>query len=365
MRLISVLTALVVGLLLYAFVMERDTLRALAGAEPAAASAAETADDGEAADAVAVAVVAQRSQAQNVESGVVLRGRTEARRRVVVQAETTGLVISEPLRRGAQVEAGDLLCEIDPGTRPAQLSEAKARLSEAEANARASESLVERGYTSETTAIANRAALQAAQAAIEQARLEIDRLKIHAPFGGLLESDTAELGALLQPGSECATVIDLDPIKLVGYVPESSVERVQVDAPVTARLLTGQEAAGKVSFVSRSADPETRTFRVEATVANPRGAIRDGITAEILVALEGMRAHVLPQSSLTLDDAGRLGVRVVDDGLAQFHTVDVIRDTVEGVQVTGLPETADVIVIGQDFVTDGLPVDATFRDPAR
>jgi multidrug efflux system membrane fusion protein len=363
MRWISVLTALVVGLLLYAFVMERDTLRALAGAEPAGASAATEAED-DAGTAAAVAVVALRSEAQEVESGVVLRGRTEARRRVVVQAETTGLVVSEPLRRGAQVSAGDLLCEIDPGTRPAQLAEAEARLTEAEANARASDSLMERGYTSETTAIANRAALQAAQAAIEQARREMDRLEIHAPFGGLLESDSAELGALLQPGSECATIIDLDPIKLVGYVPESSVEKVRVDAPVTARLLTGQDATGTVSFVSRSADPETRTFRVEATVANPDGAIRDGITAEILVALEGTRAHVLPQSALTLDDAGRLGVRVVEDGLARFQAVEVIRDTAGGVQVAGLPDAADVIVVGQDFVTDGQPVAASFRDAA-
>jgi multidrug efflux system membrane fusion protein len=359
MRLFPILSAFLVGLFLYAFVMERDTLRALAGAEAEPASTPEAAV---VAPTTAVAVVAEHSIALEVESGVVLRGRTEAARRVEVRAETTGLVVSDPLRRGARVEAGDLLCAIDPGPRPAQLAEAEARLAEAEANNTASERLAERGYTAETTAIANRASLQAAQAMIDQARREIERLQIHAPFGGLLESDTAELGTLLQPGSECATVIALDPIKLIGFVPETAVDKVKVDAPVGARLLTGQEVAGRVTFVSRSADPDTRTFLVEAEVPNADLSIRDGITAEIRVALEGTPAHLVPQSALTLDDAGRLGLRAVVDDTARFMPVEVVRDAVDGVWVTGLPESLDVIVVGQDFVTDGQPVAASFRE---
>lgn len=362
MKLSSVVTAIIVGAFLYALVMERDFLRALAGAEPIAA--AETEVTPVAVGDEAVSVIAMHSAARPVESELVLRGQTEASRRVEVRAETTGLVISEPLRRGARVEAGDLLCELDPGTRPAQLAEAEARLTEAEANARASESLVERGYTAETTAIGNRAALQAAQAVINQAEREIERLKITAPFGGLIESDTAELGELLQPGSECSTIIDLSPIKLIGYAPERLVDRIETGAPVGTRLLTGQEFLGEVTFVSRSADPETRTFLVEAEVANRDLKIRDGITAEIVIGLDGTQAHLLPQSALTLDDLGRLGVRTVMGAATEFVPVTIVRDTPDGVWLEGLPETADVIVVGQDFVTDGQAVEATFREPA-
>jgi multidrug efflux system membrane fusion protein len=358
MRLFPILTAIVVGAFLYIFVIERDMLRAIAGAEIAETAA----DEADAVSATSVAVVAMRSEAREVESGIVLRGRTEANRRVEVRAQTTGLVTSEPLRRGAIVAQGDVLCELDPGNRPALLAEAEARLAEAEANSTASERLVERGYTAETTAIANRASLQSAQAAIDQARREIERLKIVAPFEGLLETDAAELGSLLQPGSECATIIDLDPIKLVGFAPERSVEQIEPGATVGARLLNGKEFAGRVTFVSRSADPETRTFRVEAEVPNADLAIRDGITAEILVSLAGSSAHLLPQSAMTLDDAGRLGVRVVENGVASFLPVEVVRDTAEGVWVSGLPESLDVIVVGQDFVTDGHPLTVTMRE---
>jgi multidrug efflux system membrane fusion protein len=263
------------------------------------------------------------------------------------------------------VAEGELLCEIDPGTRPAELAEAEARLQAAQANASASERLVERGYTAETTAIANRAALQAAQAGIDQARREIDRLRILAPFAGLLETDTAELGALLQPGSECATVIDLDPIKLIGFVPERVVDQVEVGAPVSARLLNGATFTGRVTFVSRSADPDTRTFEVEAEVPNPDLAIRDGLTAEIRVGLDGKPAHLLPLSALTLDDSGQLGVRSVAAETAQFLPVTVVRDAPEGIWVAGLPESVDIIVVGQDFVTEGQPLRVTYREPAQ
>jgi len=102
----------------------------------------------------------------------------------------------------------------------------------------------------------------AAEAAVTRAEEELTRLQIHAPFAGLLESDSAELGSLMHPGTPCATIIQLDPIKLVGFVPEAQIDRVTVGATAGARLASGREVTGDVSFLSRSADPQTRTFRV-------------------------------------------------------------------------------------------------------
>ena len=97
-------------------------------------------------------------------------------------------------------------------------------------------------------------------------------------------------------------------------------------------------------------------------VDNSDLSIRDGQTAEIAIQSEGQAAHLLPQSALTLDNEGNLGVRLVEDDKATFAEVSVIRDTPEGIWVAGLAETADVIVVGQEFVTDGVAVAATFRE---
>ena len=404
MRFMPLFTAIVVSIALYALVFERDSLLVFAQVEP---GFEEIIDD--AVTANPISVVAMTSQAVTVDSAVIMRGRTEAARQVTVASEISGLVISEPIRKGAFVDAGDLLCQLDPGTLAAQLAEGRARLAEAqgrvpeaqatvvEASARVREAeinvnvarrLSEDGFASETRLISAEAALEAANAGVQRASSQvisaqagiegaqatvaaderaIERLNITAPFAGLLESDTSELGSLMQPGAPCATIIQLDPIKLVGFVPEASVSQITVGAMAGARLTTGQEVVGQVTFLSRSADEQTRTFRVEVRVPNADQRIGDGQTAEIIVASDGRMAHLLPASSLTLDNDGAIGIRaiVTQEGggsdIAQFMPVGIMRDTIDGIWVTGLPSTVDVIVVGQEYVTDGVPVFATMQ----
>ena len=411
MRLLPILTAILVIAVLYVLVFERDLVTGSDNAAQAEAAAVQDVEPDAVAtaeaDSNAISVVVIESVAQTIDNAVEVRGRTEASRQVEVRAETSGQVVNEPLRRGSFVEAGQLVCELDPGTRAASLAEAQARLSEARAGAPTAEARViearaaldeanindnaasrlsEGGFASETRVAQTKAGVQAAraavqaaesglsaaQAAIESAQAsvaaaekEIERLKITAPFSGLLETDTAELGSLLQPGTPCATIIQLNPMKIVGFVPEVDVDRVEMGALAGARLVSGREVQGLVTFVSRQADELTRTFRVEIDVENESLDIRDGQTAEILITAEGTSAHLIPGSALTLNAKGALGVRVADDeNIARFKPITLLRDTPNGVLISGLEETARVIVVGQEFVTDGVPIAPTLRETA-
>lgn len=412
MRLIPVLTAILVTLGLYAVVFEREALFAFARAGDDAETDANISEaDGtavaeDAPDAVGVVVL--RSVAEQIDSAVILRGQTAAHRQVEVRAETSATVVSAPLRKGSFVNASDVLCQLDIGTREAALAEAHARLTEAKArvpetearmaeaeallaealiNNNAADKLSKGGYASETRLASTQAAvrsaeagvataksglettkagIQGAAAAVAAAEREIERLTIRAPFDGLLESDTAELGSLMQPGSLCATVIQLDPIKLVGYVPEADVNRIDLGAMAGAELTDGRRVQGTVEFISRSADSMTRTFQVEITAPNPDMSIRDGQTAAIAIAADGTKAHRLPASALTLNNDGQLGVRIVlPDNIVDFRGVRLVRDDVDGIWVTGLDEESDVIVVGQEFVTKGVLVKPTYREAAQ
>ena len=367
MKPVPILMAIVVAVLLYALVFERGRIAAAlngpAETETAAATA-ETAQPPENTGIAAISVVAMESIARPVENAVIVRGQTEAARQVEVKSQISGLVISEPLRKGAFVTRGEVMCEIEPGTRPAALAEAEARLAEARIENTAANRLAEGGFGSETRKVAARASLEAAEAMVEVANTEINRLRITAPFDGLLESDSAELGSLLQPGEHCATIIQLDPIKIVGFLPETSVGAVELGAPARGRLATGKTLEGAVTFLSRSADPDTRTFRVEIEVPNPDLSIRDGQSADIAIASSGVQAHLVPQSALTLDNTGTMGLRTVVDGdQVGFEAVDIVRDTTTGIWVTGLPDEATVITTGQEYVIDGVPVQVTLREP--
>lgn len=309
-----------------------------------------------------VSVLVQKSTAQTVTSGIVLRGQTEAFRQIVVLAETFGKVISKPLRKGTLVTEGQLLCELEVGTKSAALSEAKARFEEAKAINKGAQGLVDKGILSQTAAFTREAALESAQANLQRAERELEDLKITAPFSGLLESDTAEFGSFMRQGSACATVLQLDPMKLVGNATEQQVAGVTVGANANARLLSGREVRGKVTFVSRRADSITKTFRVEVTVPNGDDNLRDGSTADIFIALSGEKGHLLPQSALTLNGDGIMGIRAVEDGKAKFIPVAVIRDSAKGMWVSGLPAKVDIIVVGQEYVTNGRAVAVTYKE---
>ncbi len=550
MRVIPILSAILVVLGLYVLIFERDRAFEFArGQEPAQSGegGGDTTEPStpDSTQSTLVSVVALQSAAVEMDSMVLLRGRTEASRQVTMKAETSGKVMSEPLRKGSQVATGDLLCKLDPGTseaslaetrarlaeaqaripeaearlaeaisripatkaalaqaesqvpatkaalaqaesqipatraalaeaksrvsaaeaalaeaksRPAasqaRLTEAQARLSEAEISYNAAETLGEGGFASQTRVANALAALQSARAGVQSAISQLEstkagvlaaesqiegakarvqsalsqvegakagvqsalsqidashanvvsaesqiegavagvqsaksgvqnakagtqaaearvaaaerkiaQLEIRAPFGGLLETDTAELGSLLQPGAPCATIVQIDPIKLVGFVPETQVAKVHTGVPAGGRLTSGRDLLGSVSFLSRVSDPLTRTFRVEIEVPNTDKSISDGLTVEILISSDGTRAHLLPQSALTLDDSGNLGVRIVaPDNTAQFAPVTLIRDSLEGVWVAGLAENVDVIVTGQNYVSDGVALDVTYRE---
>lgn len=382
MRITSFLLAVLVSLFIYVFLFERDFLLEIVGVDNTVITQ-DVKDENASNDDISAdepfEVSSIRSTARKVETALVVYGVSEASRQVDVRAETAGLVVSEPLRKGMKVEKDGLLCEIDFGTRASTLArahaalvEAEARFEEAKINKRAASELLERGFGSETGAKNAEAILEAARAGITSARAgianaekDIENLKIRAPFSGFLERDTAELGSLLQPGAHCATIIQLDPIKFAGFVPEKEIANLSVGSKVVAQLLSGDEIKGEVSFISRSADKGTRTFRLEAVADNPDWAISDGQTVRLSIEIENnLWGHELPQSALTLDDSGKLGVMADRGGIATFLPVEIVRDTFGAVWVTGLKRKENVIILGQDFVLDGGRVKSFYGDPS-
>lgn len=320
-----------------------------------------------------VRVLVRSFAAEDLERAVVLRGVAEAARRIEARAQTDGLVVSEPLRKGALISAGDVLCEIEIGGRQAQLDEAMARLAQAQTDAEASERLQEGGFSAAVTLAADRSALASAEAAVAAIELDMARLRIVAPFDGVLETDAAEMGALLQPGSVCAELIAIDPIRFVGFATEREVGALRRGAPASARLVDGRVIAAEITFIARAADPATRTFRVEATAPNPAalegGQVRAGFSVELTLPVAAARGHFIPSSALTLDSEGRLGVRVVaesDDGpIARFKPVEIITDDPSGLWVGGLADDETIIIRGHEYVSDGAPITPVAATAAR
>ena len=295
--------------------------------------------------------------AQPRQNRVIISGRTLPSREVIMRAETDGRLDEVYVARGDRVTADQVLGRLSMDDRAAYLAEAEAILRQREIEFAAADSLQDKGFRSETNVAAAAAQLDSARAVVERMRVDISHTEIRAPFDGLISEGHVELGDFLSVGDPAGTIIDLDPIIVVGYATELEVPYLNVGAMGEARLVAGPTVQGVVSYVSPSAEPNARTFRFELEVPNPDYAIRAGLTSEIVVASDANDAHLVPSSIISLADDGSLGVKVIDDtDTVRFAPVRIVEDTRDGLWVEGLPERVTVITVGQDFVIPGQQV---------
>ena len=305
-------------------------------------------------------VITNTVEPQPWQAQIAVRGRTEALRKVVVRAETVGAVADTPVERGAKVKQGDVLCRLNVDARRAALNEAKASLAKAKLDYQAAVKLAADGFRAETAVASQKAALDLAKANEEQARLNLTRTNIVAPFDGIFDDRLVEIGDFLSVGDPCGVVIQLSPFLVTGAVSERDVSKIRPGDRGDARLSTGQIIEGKVRFVASSSDPATRTFDIELEIPNEDGALKDGVTADFTIFAARRQAHLAPHSALTLDDKGALAVRVVKEvngeDIVETKPVQIIGENENGAWLEGLSGAASIITRGQEYVSHGQKV---------
>jgi len=291
---------------------------------------------------------------------LLLSGRTEADRKVVTFARTNGMLQELRVRRGSHVKKGDIIAILSDDAREAQVQQAKALLDQRSVELDAKRKLVQTNAVPRLELNLMEAQFKAAEAALATAEAERDRGIIRAPWEGVI-TEISEVGtsAFAFAGKEIAQLVGLDPMLAVVEVSERKVASVKVGDTAEVKLVSGQTREGRIRYVSRSAAPATRTYRIEVELPNADGAIPDGITAEVSIPLSPVPATRVPRSALVVSSAGDIGVRTVDaDSKVGFLKAVVLEDDQGSMWLTGVPDGTRVIVQGQDFVREGNLVDS-------
>ncbi len=302
-------------------------------------------------------VVADTVSPEEWSAEIVIRGRTEADRKVVVRAETAGVIAGTPALMGAMVSGGDVLCRISVNARQALLAEARAAQVKTKLDYDAAVRLNKEGFRAETAVAAARAAYDQTTAQVEGARIELSKTDVLAPFNGIFDHRNVELGDYVQIGDPCGTVIQASPFLVTGAVSEREVSKIEKGDQGVARLATGETIEGVVRFVGASANPATRTFDVELEIPNEDGKLRDGVTADFTVFAKKRKAHHILRSALVLNDS-EMGVRTLSsENDVQFEPVKLLGEDDTGIWVEGLTGHSRVITRGQGFVSAGQKVD--------
>lgn len=318
-------------------------------------SGKETPDAPAVADAVAPMTVSVRTQeARSVEQYIVAQGQAEPNRTVTIRAETTGQVAEILADEGATVAAGDVIARLESNDRQARLARAEAHVREQESAYEASETLGKKGYQTQRQADQTFSSLQTAKAELEEARIELERIEIKAPFEGVVLSSPIELGAYVDVNGEVATIVDNDPLVVSLRITQQNIADLKVGQAASVTFATGQKRDGKIRYVAARADEDTRTFRVEVELPNPDGEIPSGISAEAKIPTGSVMAHFVSPAALSLNEEGKLGVKTVnEDSKVAFHTAEIVLSDVNGAWITGLPAHARIITLGHGFVQIG------------
>jgi len=316
-----------------------------------AAPAAQS-DAGENPERISVAV--RTLKAEDVMRHIIAQGQVEPNRAVTIRAETAGRVAEIVAAEGLAVAAGGVLVRLELNDRKARLNQAKARVRELRSAYEAAKELGQKGYQAQRRVDEAYSAYQSAQAELEQIQLEIDNTTIRTPFDGILERRAVTLGDYIAINGAVATVVDNDPLVVQVQIAQQDIGRVTLGTVASISFATGQEREGRVRFVAPRAEDATRTFRVEIEVPNPESAIPSGTSAEARIPTGIVSAHFISPAQLTLNDAGRVGVKTVtEDRTVAFHPIAIVLAQADGIWVSGLPDTVQVITVGQGFVQDG------------
>lgn len=285
---------------------------------------------------------------------VVIQGQTEPNRTVILRAETSGRVMELIAERGARVKAGEPILRLEMNDREARLRQARALVLQRERDFAAIKKLGQTGYQAETRVNQAMAELEAAKAELERIQLDISHTTIRAPFDGILNEREAEIGAVVAPNDSVATLVDNNPLVVSGQVSQQAISQIRLGQPAKVGLVNGRQAEGTIRYISATADTATRTFRVEVEVANPEAMLTAGVSAEIRIPVETVSTHFLSPALLSLDSQGVLGAKTVNAASkVEFHPVSIVRANADGVWVSGLPEQARLITVGQGFVRTG------------
>jgi multidrug efflux system membrane fusion protein len=300
-----------------------------------------------------VKVTVEHITADEVTREISLYGRTEPDRIAKLRSEVKGLVKQVHVQEGERVSQGQKIITLEKSDYQSRLQSAKATLKQRQVELEGAESLGKQGYQSQTALAQANANLEMAKADVVSFELAVSRTQIIAPFDGIINERFIEVGDYLKEGDQIAMLVDLDPLVITANVTEGNVKGLKTQQLATGRMVSGDRLQGKIRYISSISELGTNTFKIEVEVPNPDYSQMAGMSTELALPLETTWAMRISPAVMALDEQGNLGVKIVVDEHVKFVPIDIVKSDSQGVWLSGMGQSADIITLGHGFVRDG------------
>ncbi|HRU05084.1 MAG TPA: efflux RND transporter periplasmic adaptor subunit [Candidatus Brocadiia bacterium] len=248
----------------------------------------------------------------------------EANRIVKVSAEVDGRIEAIPVKEGQRVKEGDLLVRLNTDLLQAAHDRILAQVKFDEAEYERIKGLTLKNVVAQQELDRAQSAMEVSRASLAEAKARLARAAIKAPAAGTLDKVPVETGEYLQIGTMVAQIVDMETVKVVVQAPERDAPYFHMggEADVVATSLgEKRRKTGKVTYISKLADQQTRTTRMEITVGNEDQSMRSGQLATVSIARRVIKnALLIPLEAVIPQETGH-SVFVVENGKAQSRMV--------------------------------------------
>ncbi|MBD5801002.1 Multidrug resistance protein MdtA precursor [Azoarcus sp. Aa7] len=339
----------------YAYYANRSvgTVQPVSGAKPAAGANA-TAAQGPA-DVETVTVLAE-SMADDVTAVGTLRSNES----VVLRPEVAGRIDAIRFREGSPVRRGDVLVEFDAAVQRAEVQQAKANLALAQANFGRTEDLFNRKFLSQSARDEAASRLEVARANMALAEARLDKMRIRAPFAGIVGIRNVSVGDYVKEGEDLVNLEDIATLKVDFRLPEIYLAQIRPGQrlELASDAVEGRDFAAVVSAIDPLVDEQGRAVAMRATLQNEGLRLRPGMFARVrLILEERANVAVVPEEALVPAPGDVQFVYRVVDGKAQRVEVKTGARRGARVEIVQGVQAGDVIVTaGQLKLRDGAAV---------
>lgn len=273
-----------------------------------------------------------------------------------IVAEVRGKIISKKIEEGTRVEKGDVLAMIDHRDYQHNFASAQASHETAVTTEKRFKALSRKQFVTQSQLDDASARVKTTRAALDTARLNLERCTIRSPMAGVVDRVFVETGSFLSVGDPVAVILEIDRLKVEVGIPESDVAAVRQlkTFDMTIDALGGKSYSGNYHYLFKTTDSMARLYNLEIRLENPENIILPDMFARVSIVknLDPQGLAVPIYSLVTKDNL--TGVFVENDNIVAFRPVTTGFQDGWKIQVAkGLTPGDKVVVVGQRIVDQG------------
>jgi membrane fusion protein (multidrug efflux system) len=279
---------------------------------------------------------------------------------VILRPEVSGRIASINFRDGQTVKRGQVLIALDDALNAAEVAQARAELQLAQSNLRRTEDLARKNFVSSSAQDQAASSVEVLAAKLKLAEARLAKMRIVAPFDGVVGIRTVSVGDYVKDGTDLVNVEDIHMLKADFRLPERYLTQLRPSQPIelVADALPGKTYPGQVDAINPRIDANGRSLELRARLTNIDGRLRPGMFARVRVIVgERAGALMVPEEAIVPAGDDFFVFRVVDNKAERVRVKTGVRRDAMIELLDGVKAGDRIVVAGQlRLQRDGVPV---------